>query len=187
MKVLEPCKVVVFGGIKKFRLKLKQLGISQILNDDESIKESDIVLILIEKADEKFVEKFVATNIHEISTFNNIDTKLVLDNEIKDIVHIPTIQSIEDFKFDANKIYYTKCFDEDENEYWLFKPREEKQAFLTAHNGCLSVCDGEVIFDDWNSGRIMNNNEITELRESTPSETEIYEDFWFDKYKKYLG
>ena len=38
MKTLEPCKVVVFGGIKEFRLKLKSLGITEIKNDDQSIK-----------------------------------------------------------------------------------------------------------------------------------------------------
>ena len=35
MKTLEPRKVVVFGGIKEFRLKLKSFGIDEIKNDDQ--------------------------------------------------------------------------------------------------------------------------------------------------------
>lgn len=42
MKTLEPCKVVVFGGIREFRLKLKSLGIPEIKNDNTDIKESDV-------------------------------------------------------------------------------------------------------------------------------------------------
>jgi hypothetical protein len=172
MKVLEPCKVVVFGGIKEFRLKLKHLGITEIKNDVDSIKESDVVLILIEEID----EKFVATRVTDISVFNSIDTKIVLDNEIKDIVHIPTIKFIEDFRFDINKIYYVKAFDDEENEYWLFKSRNEKQERLTEHVGCLRVENGKVDYDYCGTGRIMNNNEITEIREATPSEIEMYLD-----------
>lgn len=82
MKTLEPCKVVVFGGIKEFRLKLKSFGIDKILNDDESIKESDVVLIVIDKV----VRKLVAVRVTNLSAFNKIDTKLISDNEIKDIV-----------------------------------------------------------------------------------------------------
>lgn len=84
MKVLEPCKVVVFGGIKEFRLKLKHLGIVNILNDDESIKESDVVLIVIDKID----GKLVAERGTDISVFNDIALKMVTGNEIMDIVYI---------------------------------------------------------------------------------------------------
>lgn len=122
MEMLEPCKVVVFGGIKEFRLKLKSLGISEIKNDNQFIKESDVVLILIEEID----GKFVAENITSLSIFNRIDTKMAIGSEIKDIVYInkQNIQCTEDFKFDfkfdPNKIYYVKAFDEGENEFWLF-------------------------------------------------------------------
>jgi hypothetical protein len=178
MKALEPCKGVVFGGIKEFRLKLKSLGIDKIVNDDESIKESDVVLILIEKID----EKLVATRLTDISVFNNLDLKMVIESEIKDIASIPTIQSIEDFKFDTNKIYYVKSFDSEDGEYWLFEPREEKQEKLTAHVKCLSVLDDKVDYDDDTPGTVMGNSEICELREATPEETRIYRDFW-DLYK----
>ena len=170
METLEPCKIVVFGGIKEFRLKLKSLGITEIKNDNQFIKESDIVLILIEEID----GKFVATRVTDISVFNGIDTKIVLDNEIKDIVYIPNIKFIEDFKFDIDKIYYVKSFDEDENEYWLFKPIQERQECLTAHGGCLSVSNGKVDYDSCCQGHIMDNNEIIELREATPSEIKIF-------------
>lgn len=170
MRILEPCKAVIFGGIKEFRLKLKSLGISEIKNDNESIKDSDVVLILIEKIG----DEFVVTNIQDLSTFNSIDAKMTTGNEIMDIVHIPNISSIEDFKFDTNKIYYVKAFDDEENEYWLFKPRYEKQERLTEHVGCLCVENGKVDYDYCGTGRIMNNNEITEIREATPSEIEIY-------------
>lgn len=167
MEVLEPCKVVVFGGIKEFRLKLKSLGIDHIVNDDESIKESDVVLIVIDKVD----GKLVAVRGTDISVFNNIDLKMFTGSEIKDIVYIPTVKSIEDFTFDTNKIYYTKSFDE-ENEFWLFKPRKERQEHLTEHVGCLSVENDKI--DYWKSGIVMHNNEITELREATSSEVEIF-------------
>lgn len=180
MKALEPCKVVVFGGIKEFRLKLKSLGIDKIVNDDESIKESDVVLILIEKID----EKLVATRFTDISVFNNIDAKMFSGWEIKDIVHISTDQSIEDFKFDTNKIYYVKSFDTEDDEYWLFRPREEKQEKLTAHTECLSITNGEVDYSDYRPGTVMGNSEIREIREATPEETRIYRDFWsLNKYK----
>lgn len=170
MRILEPCKAVIFGGIKEFRLKLKSLGISEIKNDNESIKESDVVLILIEKIG----EEFVITNIQDLSTFNSIDAKMTTENEIMDVVHIPNISSIEDFKFDTDKIYYVKSFDDEENEYWLFKPRNERQKRLTEHVGCLSVYNGKVDYDYNGPGRIMDNNEIIELREATSSEIEIY-------------
>lgn len=173
MRILEPCKAVIFGGIKEFRLKLKSLGISEIKNDNESIKDSDVVLILIEKIG----DKFVVTNIQDLSTFNSIDAKMTTGNEIMDIVHIPNISSIEDFKFDTNKIYYVKSFDDEENEYWLFKPRYEKQERLTEHVGCLCVENGKVDYDYCGIGNeIMDNKEIVELRETTPSENEIYLD-----------
>lgn len=171
MKTLEPCKVVVFGGIKEFRLKLKSLGIDKIVNDDESIKESDVVLIVIDKVN----GKLVAVRGTDISVFNSLDLKMFTGWEIKDIVYIPTIQTIEDFEYDTNKIYYAKGFDE-EDDYWLFKPKEKKQEFLTAHTGCISVCDGKIVFDGWGGGIIMYNKEITELREATPSEVKIYWD-----------
>jgi hypothetical protein len=171
MEVLEPCKVVVFGGIKEFRLKLKSLGITNILNDDESIKESDVVLIVIDKVD----EKLVAVRGTDISVFNNIDLKMVTGSEIIDIVYIKrNNKHIEDFTFDTNKIYYTKDFTDNENEFWLFKPRYEKQERLTEHVGCLCVENGKVDYDYCGTGRIMDNNEIAELREATPSEIEIY-------------
>lgn len=176
MEMLEPCKVVVFGGIKEFRLKLKSLGIPEIKNDNQFIKESDVVLILIEEID----GKFVAENITSLSIFNRIDTKMAIGSEIKDIVYInkQNIQCIEDFKFDfkfdTNKIYYVKAFDEDENEFWLFKPRKERQERLTEHIGCLSINNGEVDYDSYTQGNIMDNNEIVELREATPSEIKIF-------------
>lgn len=173
MEVLESCKVVVFGGIKEFRLKLKSFGINQIINDDESIKESDVVLILIEEID----GKFIATNVTDISAFNSIELKMFTGREIKDIVYIKNIQYTEDLeniKFDTDKIYYVKAFDDEENEYWLFKPRKEIQELLTEHVGCLCVENGKVDYDYCGTGRIMNNNEIIELREATPSEIEIY-------------
>ena len=178
MKTLEPCKVVVFGGIKEFRLKLKSLGIDKIVNDDESIKESDVILILIEKID----EKLVATRLTDISVFNNIDAKMFSGWEIKDIVHMSYVKSIEDFKFDTNKIYYVKSFDTEDDEYWLFEPREEKQEKLTAHTKCLSIMNGEVDYEDDTLGTVMDNSEILELREATPEEARIYRDFW-DLYK----
>lgn len=177
MKALEPCKVVVFGGIKEFRLKLKSFGIDEIKNDNKSIKESDVVLILIEKID----EKIVATRVTNLSAFNKIDTKLISDNEIKEILHIQNGQSIEDFKFDTNKIYYAKSFDSEDDEYWLFEPKNETQEKLTAHVKCLSVLNGEVDYDDDTSGTVMGNSEIHELREATQSEIAIYRDFWFNK------
>jgi hypothetical protein len=176
MEILEPCKVVVFGGIKEFRLKLKSLDIPEIKNDNQFIKESDVVLILIEEID----GKFVAENITSLSIFNRIDTKMVTGSEIKDIVYInkQNIQCTEDFKFDfkfdPNKIYYVKAFDEDENEFWLFKPRKERQERLTEHIGCLSVNNGKVDYDSCAQGNIMDNNEIVELREATPSEIKIF-------------
>lgn len=177
MKTLEPCKVVVFGGIKEFRLKLKSLGIEQIVNDDESIKESDIVLIVIDK----IVEKLVAVRGTDISVFNSLDLKMFTGSEIKDIVHIPTDQSIEDFKFDTNKIYYVKCFDSEDDEYWLFEPENEIQERLTAHVKCLSVLNGEVDYDDDTPGAVMDDSEICELREANPEEIRLYRDFWFFK------
>jgi hypothetical protein len=177
MKALEPCKVVVFGGIKEFRLKLKSFGITKIVNDDEYIKDSDIVLIVIDKVN----GEFVAVRGTDISVFNNLDLKMVTESEIKDIASIPTIQSIEDFKFDTNKIYYVKSFDTEDDEYWLFEPREEKQEKLTAHVKCLSVLDDKVDYDDDTPGTVMGNSEICELREATPEETRIYRDFWFNK------
>lgn len=180
MKALEPCKVVVFGGIKEFRLKLKSFGIDEIKNDNKSIKESDIVLILIEKID----EKFVATRVTKLSAFNKIDTKMFTGSEIKDILHIQNGQSTEDFKFDTNKIYYAKSFDSEDDEYWLFKPKEEKQEKLTAHTECLSIMNDVVDYSDCRPGTVMGNSEICELREATPSEIEIYTDFWFNKYRK---
>lgn len=174
MKTLEPCKVVVFGGIKEFRLKLKSFGIKQIVNDDDSIKESDIVLILIEKID----EKLVATRVTKLSEFNKIDTKLISDNEIKEIIYIQNGQFIEDFKFDTNKIYYAKSFDSEDDEYWLFEPKNEKQEKLTEHVKCLSVLNGQVDYIDDTSGTVMGNCEICELREATPEETRIYINFW---------
>lgn len=178
MKALEPCKVVVFGGIKEFRLKLKSLGIDKIVNDDESIKESDVVLIVIDKVD----GKLVAARGTDISVFNDIDLKMFTGSEIKDIVHIPSVQSIEDFKFDIDKIYYVKSFDTEDDEYWLFEPIEEKQEKLTAHTKCLSIMNGEVDYEDDTPGTVMGNSEIRELREATPEEARIYRDFW-DLYK----
>lgn len=178
MQTLEPCKVVVFGGIKEFRLKLKSLGIDRIINDDESIKESDIVLIVIDKV----YDKLVAVRGTDISVFNSLDLKMFTGSEIKDIVYVPTVQSIEDFDFDPNKIYYTRGFDDEENEFWLFRPREKKQDFLTSHTGCICVCDGQVTYDDWNGGTIMYNREITELREATQKEIGIYNDA-YDQWK----
>lgn len=178
MKALEPCKVVVFGGIKEFRLKLKSLGITEIKNDDQSIKESDVVLISIERVD----ERLVATRLTDISVFNNIDAKMFSGWEIKEIVHMSYVQSIEDFKFDTNKIYYVKSFDTEDDEYWLFEPREEKQEKLTAHTKCLSIMNGEVDYEDDTTGTVMGNSEILELREATPEEARIYRDFW-DLYK----
>lgn len=173
MEVLEPCKVVVFGGIKAFRLKLKSLGIANILNDDETIKESDVVLIVIDKVD----GKLVAVRGTDISVFNNINLKMVIGSEIMDIVCIEkNTENINDFTFDTNKIYYVKAFDDEENEYWLFKPRNEKQERLTEHVACLCVENGKVDYDFCGKGRIMNNNEIVELREATPSEIEIFLD-----------
>lgn len=179
MKALEPCKVVVFGGIKEFRLKLKQLGIGHIVNDDESIKESDVVLILINKIN----EKFIALNTKDLLLFNRIDTKLISDNEIKEITYIQNGQSIEDFKFDTNKIYYAKSVYGCENEYWLFKPKNEKQECLTEHFGCLCICNNKVDYDECIPGTIMDNNEIIEFREATPSETEIYVNNFLKNYK----
>lgn len=180
MKTLEPCKVVVFGGIKEFRLKLKSFGIDKIVNDDESIKESDVVLIVIDKVD----GKLVATKVTDISVFNSLDLKMFSGWEIKEIVHISTNQSIEDFKFDTKKIYYAKSFDSEDDEYWLFEPKNEKQEKLTAHIACLSVCNGEVDYDDDNPGTVMGNSEIREIREATPEETRIYRDFWdLNKYR----
>ena len=178
MKALEPCKVVVFGGIREFRLKLKSLGVPEIKNDNEDIKESDVVLVLIEKID----EKLVATRLTDISVFNNIDAKMFSGWEIKDIVHLSTDQSIEDFKFDTNKIYYVKSFDTEDDEYWLFEPRKEIQEKLTTHVKCLSVLDGKVDYEDDTPGMVMANREISELREATPEEARIYRDFW-DLYK----
>ena len=178
MEALEPCKVVVFGGIKEFRLKLKSLGIDKIVNDDESIKESDVVLIVIDKVD----GKLVAVRGDDISTFNSLDLKMFTGYEIKEIVHISTDQSIEDFKFDTNKIYYAKSFDAEDDEYWLFKPKEEKQEKLTEHTECLSITNGEVDYSSCRTGTVMGNSEICELREATPEEARIYRDFW-DLYK----
>lgn len=174
MKTLEPCKVVVFGGIKEFRLKLKSFGIDEIKNDNKSIKESDVVLILIEKID----EKIVAIRVTNLSAFNKIDTKLISDNEIKEIIYIQNGQSIEDFKFDTNKIYYAKSFYYKYDEYWLFEPRKEIQEKLTTHVKCLSVLDGKVDYIDDIPGTVMDNSEIRELREATPEEARIYRDFW---------
>lgn len=175
MKALEPCKVVVFGGIKEFRLKLKSLGIDKIVNDDESIKESDITLIVIDKVH----DKLVAVRGTDISVFNSINLKLVTENVIKDIVSIQTTQSIEDFKFNTNKIYYVKSFDSEDDEYWLFEPRKEIQEKLTTHVKCLSVLDGKVDYEDDTPGTVMGNSEIQELREATPEEARIYRDFWY--------
>ena len=178
MEILEPCKVVVFGGIREFRLKLKSLGVPEIKNDNENIKESDVVLMHIEEID----GKLVAENITSLSIFNRIDTKMATGSEIKNIVYInkQNIQCTEDFKFDfkfdTNKIYYVKAFDDEENEYWLFKPRNEKQERLTEHVGCLCVENGKVDYDSCAQGIIMDNNEIVELREATPSEIEIFLD-----------
>lgn len=171
MEILEPCKVVVFGGIKEFRLKLKSLGIDHIVNDDKSIKESDVVLIVIDKVD----GKLVAVRGTDISVFNNIDLKMVTGSEIMDIVCIEkNTKNINDFTFDTSKIYYTKGFDDGENEFWLFKPRNEKQERLTEHVACLCVENGKVVYDYCGKGRIMNDNEIVELREATSSEIVIF-------------
>lgn len=82
--------------------------------------------------------------------------------------------NIGDFTFDTSKIYYVKAFGDNENEFWLFKPRNEKQERLTEHVACLCVENGKVDYDYCGNGRIMNNNEIVELREATPSEIEIF-------------
>ena len=88
------------------------------------------------------------------------------------------------YKSIINKIYYTKSFDSEDDEYWLFEPKNETQEKLTAHVKCLSVLNGEVDYDDDTSGTVMGNSEIRELREATPEETRIYRDFWFfNKYK----
>jgi hypothetical protein len=172
MKTLEPCKVVVFGGIREFRWKLKSLGIPEIKNDNEDIKESDVVLMHIEEID----EKFTSTIISDLSTFNDIDARMVSSGEIKNIVYV--LQGYnklaDDFEFDPDKIYYTKCFDDDDDEFWLFKPREKKQEFLTMHSGCISYRNGKVNYSCWTGGTIMYNREITELREATPEEVKIY-------------
>ena len=131
---------------------------------------------------EKIDEKLVATRLTDISVFNNIDAKMFSGWETKDIVHILSVQSIEDFKFDTNKIYYVKSFDTEDDEYWLFEPREEKQEKLTANTKCLSIMNGEVDYEDDTPGTVMGNSEISELREATPEEARIYRDFW-DLYK----
>lgn len=180
MKTLEPCKVVVFGGIREFRLKLKSLGIPEIKNDNEDIKESDTVLLHIQEID----GKFVAENITSLSIFNRIDARMVSSGEIKDIVYVLQGHNklAENFEFDTNKIYYTKCFDDDDDEFWLFRPREKKPEFLTSHSGCISVRNGKECYQCWEGGTIMYNREITELREATQKEIAMYNDAW-DRWK----
>lgn len=150
-------------NISTFINKLKIFNIEIINNSKQDLSNS--IIVLFEIIDNK------AYVIDSINIFNNLKSKLISSNEVLIQPSIDVEQQLS--KMTNGKIYYVTAFDDEENEYWLFKYKQNDSHLITyGESACFK--DKKCDYIDKYSRTVMENHEINFIREATPEEIELF-------------
>jgi hypothetical protein len=162
---LNNIKTYVDGDdISTFINKLKIFNIEIINNSHQDLSNSIIVLFEI-IGNKAYV-------IDSINIFNNLKSKFISSNEVLMQPIIDVEQQLS--KMTDGKIYYVTAFDDEENEYWLFKYKQNDSLIITSggENACFK--DKKCVYIDKYCRTVMENHEIKFIREATEEEIELF-------------
>ncbi len=150
-------------NISIFINKLKIFNIEIINNSQQDLSNSIIVLFEI-IGNKAYV-------IDNINIFNNLKSKFISSNEVLIQPTIDVEQQLS--KMTNGKIYYVTAFDDEENEYWLFKYKQNDSLIITSgESACFK--DKKCVYIDKYCRTVMENHEINFIREATPEEIELF-------------
>lgn len=161
-------------NISTFINKLKIFNIEIINNSKQDLSNSIIVLFEI-IGNKAYV-------IDNINIFNNLKSKFISSNEVLTQPTIDVEQQLS--KMTNGKIYYVTAFDDEENEYWLFKYKQNDSLIITSgENACFK--DKKCVYIDKYCRTVMENHEINFIREASTEEIELFETAIQNKINNY--
>ena len=155
---------VKYDTISAFINKLNIFNIEIINNTHQDLSSSIIVFFEI-IGNKAYV-------IDSVNIFNNLKSKFIPSNEVLMQPIIDVEQQLS--KMIDGNIYYVTAFDDEENEYWLFKYKQNDSLIITSgESACFK--DKKCVYTNKYCRTVIKNHEINFIREATPEEIELFE------------